>query len=86
VERTAARRYDPLGAIEALPRVEGSRSAFFGPAVGIVEAPTCNRSGLLDGERRGPLLVDEVDSTCVVPPGCRARLDAFGNIEVDVDA
>ena len=33
----------------------------------------------------GPLLVDEIDSTCVVPPGCVARLDAYGNIEVDVD-
>jgi N-methylhydantoinase A len=43
------------------------------------------RAALLDGERAGPLLVDEYDSTCVVPPGCRARLDSYGNIEVDVD-
>jgi N-methylhydantoinase A len=86
VERTAARRYDPVGAIEALPRVEGSRAAYFGSGVGTIETPTCNRAGLLAGERRGPLLVDEIDSTCVVPPGCVARLDAFGNVEVDVDA
>ena len=31
----------------------------------------------------GPLLVDEIDSTCVVPPNCVARLDGHGNIEVD---
>jgi N-methylhydantoinase A len=86
VERTAARKYDPLGAIEALAATEGSRHAYFGPGAGTLEALTCNRAGLLDGERRGPLLVDEIDSTTVVLPGCVARLDDFGNIEVDVDA
>ena len=56
------------------------------PAAGTVETPVCNRAGLLGGERAGPLLVDEDDSTCVVPPGCTARLDGHGNIEVDVGA
>ena len=37
------------------------------------------------GEIDGPVFVDEYDSTTVVPPGCRARLDAFGSIEIDVD-
>jgi N-methylhydantoinase A len=85
VERTAARRYDPVAAIRSLPRVEGLRVAHFG-AAGAVETPTCNRAGLLDGERAGPLLVDEADSTCVVPPGCVARLDEHGNIEVEIGA
>jgi N-methylhydantoinase A len=85
LERTAARRYDPLAAVRAAAPAEGLRPAFFGPAVGTIETPTCNRAALLAGERAGPLLVDEVDSTCVVPPGCAARLDSFGNIEVDVD-
>ena len=57
--------------------------AYFGPAHGVVETPVCNRAGLLDGARPGPLLVDEIDSTCVVPPNCVARLDGHGNIEVD---
>ena len=47
--------------------------------------PVCNRAGLLRGARPGPLLIDEADSTCVVPPGCIARLDAYGNIEVEID-
>jgi N-methylhydantoinase A len=85
IERTAAQHYDPVAAIHALPRVEGMRVAHFGGA-GSVETPTCNRAGLLDGERAGPLLVDEADSTCVVPPGCLARLDEHGNIEVDTGA
>jgi N-methylhydantoinase A len=85
VDRPAPAPYDALAAIAALPRGEGSRSAYFGADAGVVEAPVISRAGLLDGERAGPLLVDEYDSTCVVPPGCVARLDAHGNIEVDVD-
>jgi N-methylhydantoinase A len=86
LERTTARRYDPLAAIRALPREESTRNAYFGPALGLFETAVCNRAGLLDGDRQGPLLVDEADSTCVVPPGCVARLDDHGNIEVDTDA
>ena len=84
IERTTSRKYDPVAAIRALPALEAVRRAYFGPGVGHVETPVCNRAGLLAGERRGPLLVDEVDSTCVVPPGCVARLDAYGNIEVEI--
>ena len=73
-----------VAAIRALPAYEGTRRAYFGPDVGLVETPVCNRAGLLAGERRGPLLVDEYDSTCVVPPGCLARLDGYGNIEVEL--
>ena len=84
VERTAARKYDPLAAIRLLP-TDGVRTVYFGPRIGSVETPVCNRGGLLGDERKGPLLVDEADSTCVVPPGCVARLDSFGNIEVELD-
>ena len=65
-------------------RARGSRTS--ARTHGLVETPVCNRAGLLDGERPGPLLVDEIDSTCVVPPGCVARLDGHGNIEVDTGA
>jgi N-methylhydantoinase A len=85
VERTTSRRYDPLAAIRALPALEGARTAYFGPTGGRVATPVCNRAGFLARERRGPLLIDEIDSTCVVPPGCVARLDAYGNIEVEID-
>ena len=38
-----------------------------------------------NAEIEGPVFVDEYDSTTVVPPGCRASLDAFGSINIDVD-
>jgi N-methylhydantoinase A len=86
LERTAAQRYDPLAAIRGTPPVGGSRPAYFGDETGLADAAVCNRAGLLGGSRRGPLLVDEPDSTCVVPPGCVALLDDHGNIEVEIDA
>jgi N-methylhydantoinase A len=30
--------------------------------------------------RSGPLIVEEYDATCVIPPGAGAELDAGGNI------
>ncbi len=34
--------------------------------------------------RIGPLIVEEYDATCVVPPGARAELDAGGNIVIEL--
>jgi N-methylhydantoinase A len=31
-------------------------------------------------------IIEEYDSTCVVPPGSTANLDPFGNIFIDVRA
>ena len=87
LERTAAQRYDPLAAITQHAGARRARdAAYFGPETGLVETPVCNRAGLLGERGSGPLLVDEGDSTCVVPPGWVARLDDHGNIEVAIDA
>jgi N-methylhydantoinase A len=64
---------------------ESSRSAYFGSAHGVVEAPVIGRADLAGAGREGPLLIDEYDATCVVPPGCRASLDALGNIAIEVE-
>jgi N-methylhydantoinase A len=69
----------------AEPAAEGSRRAYFGAAHGLLDVPVLTRSLLTAGERPGPLIVDEYDSTCVVPPGCRAALDALGNLDIHVD-
>jgi N-methylhydantoinase A len=84
VERAATLRYDPLAAVAAQPRREGVRVATLEPGEAPSEVSTCSRSLLLDGERRGPLLVDDADSTCVVPGGALVRLDHVGNLVVDV--
>ena len=70
--------------IASRSRVIGERDAYFGPGDGTLATPVVTRAALLDGERAGPFLVDEYDSTIVVPPECVARLDPFGNVEVTV--
>jgi N-methylhydantoinase A len=41
--------------------------------------------GALDGAlRAGPFIIEDYDCTCVVPPNASARLDAAGNIEIEV--
>jgi N-methylhydantoinase A len=57
----------------------GQRLAYFGPSWGSIETPVVLRSALAPG-MEGPLLVDEYDSTTVVPPGMRAELDELGSI------
>jgi N-methylhydantoinase A len=61
----------------------GSRAAYFGPRHGQVEVPVLTRAALAAaGTRAGPLIVEEYDSTAVVPPGWTARVDAAGNIQL----
>jgi N-methylhydantoinase A len=55
------------------------RRAYFGAETGWLETPILRRSDLL-ALRAGPLIVEEYDATCVVPPGAKAELDAGGNI------
>ena len=57
------------------------RQAWFGPGIGWAETPVLRRSDL-EGGRAGPLVVEEYDSTCLVPPGARAELDAGGDIVI----
>jgi N-methylhydantoinase A len=60
---------------------EPRRSAYFGPKTGWLDAELINRSDLRIA-RFGPCIVEEYDSTCLVPPGWMARLDAHGNIAI----
>ena len=57
----------------------GSRRAYFGRAHGWIRCPVVARAALAGGDE-GPCIVEEYDSTCLVPPGVRARVDARGNL------
>src|SRR5262249_32214845 len=68
---------------EGLVFAEPLRRAYFGPAHSWCEAHVVNRADLAE-PRTGPCIVEEYDSTCVVPPGSNATLDRYGNIVIDV--
>jgi len=62
-----------------------SRAAYFGPKRGTLKASVLSRKDLAGKPVEGPLLIDEYDSTTVVPPNCHARLDSLGNIRIQIE-
>jgi N-methylhydantoinase A len=65
------------------PRGPATRRVYWGPVLGWREAPILDRPDL-GTPREGPCIVEEYDATCVVPPGARAALDAYGNITLEL--
>jgi len=62
----------------------GVRDVYFGPQLGLVSTPVVARDDL--GEwQAGPLLVEEFDSTTVVPPDGRARRIAWDTLEIELE-
>jgi len=55
------------------------REAFFGPEHGLMVTPLRNRLDI-KGPERGPIIIEEPDTTIVVPPGWTVERDAFGNL------
>jgi len=83
------------GARLALPRVARSgsldaalrsrRPVYFPEKGGYVETPVYVRDRLPAGaELAGPAVVEERESTTVLPPGCAARVDEYGSLLVEV--
>ena len=57
----------------------GTRRAYFGRQHEWIEAPVVARTAFAGGGE-GPCIVEEYDSTCLVPPGVRASVDRRGNL------
>jgi N-methylhydantoinase A len=63
----------------------GVRKVSFGPSFGVLDAMTLGRSHLKSGPYRGPLIIEEYDSTTIVPPGWTAVLDGSGAVVITSD-
>lgn len=68
---------------ESAPGGAATREAYFGKADGLIDTPVVSRANLTE-TRAGPLLVDEYDSTIVVPPGVEAQQDEMGNLVLEI--
>ncbi len=84
VSTNARDTWDPAKLREGGKAQHGRRKAYFGREGGLIETPVIARSDLSGGRRAGPLIVEEYDSTCLVPPGASATLDALSNIVIAV--
>jgi N-methylhydantoinase A len=61
--------------------LKGSRRAYFLEAGGFVETRVHDRLRLAPGSvLEGPVMIEEKDTTVVLPPGASARIDEFRNV------
>lgn len=66
-------------------RGERQRKVYFGARHGWLDTEIVDRAELRGQRRAGPLLVEEYDSTTVVPPGWRAAIDERMNIILEFE-
>ncbi|MBK1783246.1 hydantoinase/oxoprolinase family protein [Prauserella cavernicola] len=63
----------------------GTRDVDFGERHGAVPTPVLDRAKLTAGNTiPGPAIVEQLDSTTVVPPGWSSTVDEFGNLLIEV--
>lgn len=86
VARPALPRARVTGAGSVEQALRERRQVWFAET-GSVPTPIYARDQLpLDAELRGPGIVEQMDSTTVVPPHATLRVDAWGSLHVEVHA
>jgi N-methylhydantoinase A len=67
------------------PALKGRRPAWFADGPGYQDTPVYDRYALRPGDTlRGPALVEENESTCVLAPGDIGHIDAQGHLLIDI--
>ena len=61
-----------------------NRRCYFGRETGWLEVPVLSREGLGNESEDGPFIVEEYDTTILVPPRCTARRDEWENIVIEM--
>mgnify|MGYP001493449456 FL=1 len=74
---------EKLYAEEALKPLDRNRKAYFGKDHGWVDTPILGRDDL-QKKYSGPVIIEEYDATCLIPPKAEAHLDSFGNIVINL--
>ena len=61
------------------------RDVYFGPVWGTRLTPVLQRTDLVGGSMAGPVIVEEYDATCVVPPDATVRIDGRNNLIIELE-
>jgi N-methylhydantoinase A len=65
--------------------LKGRRAMHFGETGGLVETPLYDRVRLAAGDRiDGPAVVEQMDTTTVLPPGLPLTVDGYGNLLIQL--
>jgi N-methylhydantoinase A len=68
-----------FGDVRSVGTTGSQRQVYFGQQNGYLSTPVIERVDL-DSPQPGPLLIDEFDTTIVIPPHAHAHVDAHGNL------
>jgi N-methylhydantoinase A len=80
-ELDLSRLIDPKGRLDTV-EAKDSRRVWFG---GWVETPVYWRDHLpLDLDLQGPAIIEQMDTTIIIDPGCRVTSDPDGNLIIEV--
>jgi N-methylhydantoinase A len=71
--------------VDTRPVRRGERAVYFGRGLGEVRTPVIGRAELAEMPAAGPFIVEEYDSTVVVPPGWTARRNDIGFLVLEVE-
>jgi N-methylhydantoinase A len=71
--------------VDPRPIARSDRSVYFGEALGHVRTPVIGRADLGEQPSAGPLIVEEYDSTVVVPPGWTAHRTDIGFMVLELE-
>jgi N-methylhydantoinase A len=67
------------------PEPRETREVFFEDSGGFADTPIYDRAALgSDAVIDGPAVIEQMDTTVVVPPGARAQVDSYLNITIEV--
>jgi N-methylhydantoinase A len=75
----------PVGFADPEMAVVDRRQVYFPESSGFTETPFYDRRGLAAGTRiEGPAVIEQYDSTTVVPPDCTVDVDETGNLVIRI--
>jgi N-methylhydantoinase A len=83
--RKAAFQPRPMRGPDASAAIIGRREVWFSEAAGFVACPVYDREKLDAGNRiAGPAIVEQMDTTTVIPPGMIGRVEPYLNLILEV--
>ncbi|WP_042346513.1 hydantoinase/oxoprolinase family protein [Bacillus massiliigorillae] len=84
VKKPEFTKEEPVGTVEGA--LKETRDVYFEEAGGFIETPVYDRAKLpVLAEFNGPAILDQLDSTTVVPPDFKVRIDEYRNIIMTFD-
>lgn len=73
------------GTADPSPALKGTRKVYFEEAGDYVDCVTYERSRVAAGNViSGPAIIEQMDTTTVLPPGETAKVDRFGTLIVEL--